>query len=69
MSAKYTTKAGDTFDSIAWQYYGDTGNQITEQLIAANPGLSGTPELAAGIVINLPVIASPVPQQGVRLWD
>jgi phage tail protein X len=69
MSAQYITKAGDTFDSIAWAYYGATDNQITEQLITANPGLSDAPELAAGITINLPVITTPVTQQGVRLWD
>lgn len=66
----YVTKAGDTVDFIAWNYYSSTGTDLLEQLLNANPGLAGQgPILAAGIVVQLPVIDKTAEIAGVRLWD
>jgi phage tail protein X len=66
----YTTRAGDTADYIAAQYYGDAAPQATEQLLDANPGLADLgPILPAGLVVNLPTIDTAAKAEGVRLWD
>jgi phage tail protein X len=66
----YTTRAGDTADSIAWAYYGTTAGQTVEQLLAANPGLADRgPVLPAGVIVNLPAIETTTKAQGVKLWD
>jgi phage tail protein X len=66
----YTTREGDTADYIAWKYYGTQGNQVTEQLLDANPGLADRgPVLPGGLTINLPVIDTTAKVQGVKLWD
>jgi phage tail protein X len=66
----YTTRDGDTAEYIAWKYYGTQGGQVTEQLLAANPGLAELgPLLHAGLVITLPTIDTTAKVQGVKLWD
>lgn len=66
----YTTRAGDTADYIAAQYYGPTAPQAVEQLLAANPGLADLgPTLPAGLAVSLPPIDTAEKTQGVRLWD
>lgn len=66
----YTTRAGDTADSIAWKHYGRLEGRVTEQLLEANPGLADHgPTLPAGIKVALPVISPAPSQQGVKLWD
>lgn len=68
--ATYTTKAGDTADYIAHQYYGATALQVVEQLLDANPGLADLgPVLPAGLTVILPAIDTAVKAHGVRLWD
>ena len=68
--ATYITREGDTADSIAWKFYGSTANQVVEQVLAANRGLAdqGT-VLPAGLAVDLPAIAQPAQQEGVRLWS
>lgn len=67
---KYTTREGDTVDSVAWKYYGSTANRVVETLLAANRGLADHgPILPAGVTITLPDIAEPTKTQGIRLWD
>lgn len=70
MPFKYTTKAGDTVDFIAWKYYGRQDNRIVERLLDENPGLAGIgPILPQNLLITLPDLPVPAQQQGVRLWD
>jgi phage tail protein X len=70
MAFKYTTKAGDTVDYIAWRHYGRQDGRIVERLLDANPGLSDVgPDLPAGRFIVLPEFKVTVQQAGVRLWD
>lgn len=66
----YTTKDGDVVDDICYRYYGTLDGRVFEQVLAANPGLAARgPVLAAGVVIELPVITSTATTQGVRLWS
>lgn len=68
--ATYTTKAGDTADSIAFQYYGATAPKTVEQLLDANPGLADQgPILPAGIAVTLPAIDTTAKAERVHLWD
>lgn len=70
MSNTYTTRAGDTADSIAWAYYGTTGGRVVEQILVANPGLADLgASLPAGLDVELPDIDTTVKVQGTRLWD
>ncbi|MEX3924417.1 tail protein X [Paraburkholderia sp. BR10936] len=70
MATTYTTKDGDTADSIAWAYYGTLGGRVVEQLLDANTGLADYgPLLPQGVVITLPDIAQVPAQTSVRLWD
>lgn len=67
---EYTTKAGDTADSIAFAYYGTLAGQAVEKLLAANPGLADRgPVLPAGVTVALPVIETVTKAAGVSLWD
>lgn len=69
-AAIYTSSDGDTVDYIAWKHYGTQAGQITEQVLAANPGLAAYgPLLPAGVVITLPVVDKVSKVQGTRLWD
>jgi len=66
----YTTRDGDTVDSIAYGYYGTLDGRQYEQIYAANPGLAdGDPVLSMGTVIILPDLTTAQTAQGVRLWD
>jgi len=50
----YITKDNDRWDLIAYQYYGDATKY--EPIISANPNVSITPTLTAGIKLKIPVI-------------
>lgn len=61
---------GDALDRVCWRHYGATGNQVVEQVLAANPGLAALgPRLPAGTRVWLPVMERPARTDGVRLWD
>lgn len=70
MSATYTTRDGDTIDSICWAYYGATSG-IVEQVVEVNRFIEDQPEvLEAGIKITLPDLTLPTKGKAtVRLWD
>lgn len=51
---KYTTKSGDTWDSIAFLIYGD--EQLAKVLIEANAAHIKTVIFKSGIVLNVPEI-------------
>ncbi|MBG6242216.1 MAG: phage tail protein [Candidatus Symbiopectobacterium sp. Dall1.0] len=59
---------GDTVDLLCYRHYG-TSQGVTEQVIAANPGLSRQIFLNAGQVVVLPDIAHKAEQETVQLWD
>lgn len=51
---KYTTKSGDTWDSIAYELFKDC--RYTEDLINANRGNITTFIFSAGVELQIPVI-------------
>jgi phage tail protein X len=63
MSAQqYRTKDGDTVDAVCFAFYGSTSGGQVEAVLEANRALGlGDlgPELPAGLIITLPVIAPP----------
>lgn len=56
-SSTYTTRAGDTWDIIAYRVYGDEFRM--SDLQAANPDLLGTVVFSAGVVLSVPTIEAP----------
>lgn len=68
MTTHYTTMSGDMVDEIAFRHYGRTDG-TTEQILAANPGLSDRGAvLPAGVSIILPDVALE-PLGKVKLWE
>ena len=59
---------GDTVDLLCYRHYG-TSQGVTEQVIAANPGLSRQIFLNAGQAVELPDITRKAEQETVQLWD
>lgn len=53
----YITKQGDRWDTVAFKAYADA-TRINE-LIAANPNVSITDEIAANTTLNIPFIPEP----------
>jgi phage tail protein X len=65
----YRTKDGDMLDAICQRHYGRTAG-VVESVLEANPGLADLgPVLDAGVVIVLPELPAPEPDEGVSLWD
>lgn len=50
----HITSAGDRWDSLAWDYYGDATQMGL--IIDANPQLRILPSLSAGLVVKIPVL-------------
>lgn len=50
----YTTAGGDTFDSIAFDYY--TEEKLASVIIQANPAHAGVIVFDAGVELAIPVI-------------
>jgi phage tail protein X len=54
---------------VAWKHYGTLKGQITEQVLAANPGLADYgPILPAGVTITLPDVDKVSKVEGIKLW-
>lgn len=51
---EHTTKDGERWDTIAYDFYGDP--TLYEGIIAANPTVKITPMLDAGTRLKIPVI-------------
>lgn len=51
---QHLTYAGERWDLLAWQYYGDP--TMYSIIIMANPGLPIDPAFAAGIAVAIPII-------------
>lgn len=68
--AQYLTKAGDTLDEIAYQYYGNTNNKVVERILEVNFGISQYEALLpAGVLIELPEVKQSTETRKVKLWD
>ncbi len=50
----HTTRAGERWDLLAWQYYGDPTEYSV--IIVANPTVPIEPVLDAGIVVAVPIL-------------
>ncbi|GAB6176905.1 tail protein X [Desulfobaculum senezii] len=56
-------------DAICQRHYGRTAG-VVESVLEANPDLADLgPVLDAGVVIVLPELPAPEPDEGVSLWD
>jgi phage tail protein X len=65
--SSYRTKQGDVLDAICRELLGDESH--APAVLAANPGLADLgPVYAAGILIALPVVSSPVASGTIKLW-
>lgn len=51
----HTTREGERWDLIAWQYYRDVGQ--VPALLAANPQAAQAAMLPSGLVLRVPLIA------------
>jgi phage tail protein X len=51
---QHITYAGERWDLLAWQYYGDPTNYSV--IIMANPALSIEPVFEAGLTVQIPII-------------
>ncbi|NBN62772.1 tail protein X [Pannonibacter tanglangensis] len=70
MDKIHVTGQGETVDAICWRHYGRTA-EVTEAVLAANPGLSGLgPVLPFGTWVTLPAISrrAQLPQLA-NLWN
>jgi len=52
----HLTAEGETWDLLAWRYYGNAYRY--PPIVAANPQVPLTPVLPAGITLNIPVLAT-----------
>lgn len=59
-SKTYTTIQGDTWDMVAFRVFGN--EYLMTDLIETNPAHREVVIFPAGIVLNVPVIAEPEPQ-------
>jgi phage tail protein X len=60
---QHLTQAGEPWDLLAWQYYGDATNYSI--IIMANPGVPIEPVFESGISLAIPIIQ----QQSVLISD
>lgn len=63
---EHVTIAGDRWDLLAWDYYGDAHGYA--RIVAANPHLAPLPLLPAGVRVAIPVIEKPVSAYGLPPW-
>lgn len=69
MAVTVISRQGDSVDLICHRHYGYTAG-ITEQVLAANPGLSARgPVLPAGVAITLPDAPAKAAAPVINLWD
>lgn len=65
--SSYRTNQGDVLDAICRDLLGDESH--APAVLAANPGLADLgPVYAAGILITLPMVSSPVASGTIKLW-
>ncbi|EBG0645286.1 tail protein X [Salmonella enterica] len=59
---------GDTVDLLCFRHYGTTQG-VTEQVLAANPGLSNSVFLEAGKEVELPEQQKKKQREMIQLWS
>lgn len=64
----HTTREGDRWDLLAWEYYGDA--TLLEPLWSANPDMPRDTRLPAGQRLVVPVLDAqePTPALGLPPW-
>ncbi|MDD3938077.1 tail protein X [Rhodoferax sp.] len=62
----HTTREGERWDVIAWQYYRDVGQ--VPALLAANPHAAQAALLPSGLVLRVPLIARATVVAAVPPW-
>ncbi|WP_447042520.1 tail protein X [Vreelandella sp. H-I2] len=70
MTSTIRAQQNDTLDAICYRAYGTTQG-VTEQVLAANPGLAELgPLLPHGTPVTLPTVTQPPSRAPtVQLWD
>lgn len=63
---EHVTVAGDRWDLLAWDYYGDACGYA--RIVLSNPHVARTPELPAGIRLAIPVIEQVLSAYGLPPW-
>ena len=67
----HVTIAGERWDQLAWQYYGDP--MLYGPIVMANPSIPIEPAFEAGLTIGIPLLSSPstatVPQTDLPPWQ
>lgn len=63
---EHVTMAGDRWDLLAWDYYGDAFGYA--RIVQANPHVGRGPVLPVGVVLAIPVIERPVSAHGLPPW-
>lgn len=66
MADQYVTSQGDTWDSIAYQVYGDEA--YMQNLIEANQDYAGVFTFESGILIDLPDVPDESAPDAVPFW-
>lgn len=62
----HTTREGERWDSIAWDYYQDVS--MMGLLIESNQHIPIMPSLPAGLQMVIPLIEKPAESQGLPPW-
>ncbi len=63
---EHITVAGDRWDLLAWDYYGDACGYA--RIVLSNPHVARTPELPTGIRVVIPVIEPQLSAAGLPPW-
>ncbi len=50
----HLTVAGERWDSLAWQYYGDA--TLFSPIVMANPGIPIEAVFGAGLIVGVPIL-------------
>jgi len=62
----YRTREGDTWDLLAYRYYGNAYRY--PPIIAANPHVPISPVLPAGVLLTIPVLTTEPVTQALPPW-
>lgn len=56
-SITHVTLAGERWDHLAWQYYGDA--MLYSPIIMANPAVRISAAFDAGVMVQIPILQKP----------
>lgn len=71
MSYQRTTQTlqNDTFDSVAYRFFGNQSNDYLPLLVALNPQYAPYSILPSSSIIILPTIAAVSTNKTIKIWD